>query len=65
MPISISTGVHVHTRSGGVFLVGLKLSLLCMSARRFQDGEAHGVYNLCILSCELYHYDGLDVTLSP
>ncbi len=36
-------GVHVHTCSDRVLLVGLKLSLLNMSAQRFQDKEAQGV----------------------
>ncbi len=43
MPIIILTGVHVYTCSDHVRLVGVKLSLLHMSALRFQDREAHGV----------------------
>ncbi len=44
MPIIIPAGVHVHTLSDRGFLVGIKSSLLCVSALRFRDGEAHAVF---------------------
>ncbi len=44
MTIVIPTSVHVHTCFDCVSLVGVKLSLLCMPALHFQDGEAHAVF---------------------
>ncbi len=45
----IPTGVRVHTCSDRVSLVGVKSSLLRMSALRFQDGEAYGVFLSALL----------------
>ncbi len=45
MPIIIPTGVHVHTCSDHVSLADVKLSMLCVSALCFQDGEAYVHYH--------------------
>ncbi len=49
MLIIVLTRVHVRSCSERVSLVGVKLSLLRMSALWFQDVEAHTVFQSALL----------------
>ncbi len=61
MSIVILTAVHVPSSGGRVFLIGVKLSVLCTSALHLKDWKAH--IPVCSPMKCITRYDGLDICI--